>query len=103
MSPGPAQGLERNCRWKRTSGMSAAAKSASTIFVMRLGSNLILTRILAPDAFGVMALVSVVLTFCAGLMAVAFWTLRGDFDLGWWIPNLYLVVWPLWAVRRLIR
>jgi hypothetical protein len=46
---------------------------------------------------------SVALTFCAGLMAVTFWAIRGDFDLVWWLPNLYLVVWPWFAVAQLIR
>ncbi|MEU4544812.1 DUF5360 family protein [Nonomuraea dietziae] len=34
-------------------------------------------------------LVSLVLTMASGLMAIAFWTFRGDFSLAWWIPNLY--------------
>src|SRR5262245_9041975 len=44
------------------------------------------------------ALISLSLTFCAGLMAIAFWSLRSDFELAWWLPNLYLVAWPLCAV-----
>ncbi|MET9336431.1 DUF5360 family protein [Nonomuraea sp. NPDC003804] len=46
-------------------------------------------------------LVSLVLTMASGLMAVAFWTLRGDFSPAWWIPNLYLLLFPLPAVIRL--
>ena len=46
-------------RAMRGSAFTAAAYALTQ--VMRLGSNLILTRLLAPDAFGVMALVSVVL------------------------------------------
>ena len=42
-------------------GSAFTAGSYALTQVMRLGSNLILTRLLAPDAFGVMALVSVVL------------------------------------------
>lgn len=49
-----------------------------------------------------LALVSVVLTFCAGAMAVSFWALRRDFDPAWWAPNIYLVVWSAIAVRALI-
>jgi len=41
------------------------------------------------------ALISLVLTSCSGLQAIAFWTLRSDFDLSWWIPNLYLLIYPL--------
>ncbi|MFF4419016.1 DUF5360 family protein [Streptosporangium sp. NPDC001559] len=48
-------------------------------------------------------LVSLVLTSASGLMAVAFWTLRGDFSLAWWIPNLYLLLFPLPAIVRLVR
>lgn len=48
------------------------------------------------------ALVSLTLTFCAGFMALAFWSLRRDFDLGWWLPNIYLAAWPLCLGRQLI-
>ncbi|GGT47194.1 DUF5360 family protein [Nonomuraea spiralis] len=46
-------------------------------------------------------LVSLVLTAASGLMAIAFWTLRGDFALAWWIPNLYLLLFPLPAIAGL--
>lgn len=49
------------------------------------------------------ALVSLVLTACAGLMAIAFWTLRRDFDATWWLPNLYLLLWPLGYLPALLR
>ena len=32
--------------------------------------------------------------FCSGLQALAFWTIRLDFDMSWWIPNIYLLVYP---------
>lgn len=48
------------------------------------------------------ALLSLALAFCAGLMAVSFWALRGDFDWSWWLPNLALMAVPLWWVPRLI-
>ncbi|MFI6790453.1 DUF5360 family protein [Nonomuraea sp. NPDC050383] len=47
-------------------------------------------------------LVSLVLTMASGLMAIAFWTLRGDFSLAWWIPNLYLMLFPLPAIVALV-
>jgi Family of unknown function (DUF5360) len=47
------------------------------------------------------ALASLVFTLCAGLMALAFWTLRSDFDATWWLPNLFLLIWPLWFVKSL--
>lgn len=53
------------------------------------------------------ALVSLALTVVAGLMAVSYWTLLGEVDLAWFVPNLALVVWPLpylaWLVRDISR
>lgn len=50
-----------------------------------------------------LATASVALTFCAGLMALAFWTLRSDYDLWWWLPNAYLMSWPIFAFYGLLR
>lgn len=50
-----------------------------------------------------LAIASLVLTSCAGGMAIAFWTLRGDFDPSWWIPNLLLWLLPWWWLPNLIR
>ena len=47
------------------------------------------------------ALISLAFTLCAGLMAVAFWALRADFELAWWLPNLFLAVWPLFFLKSL--
>jgi hypothetical protein len=41
-----------------------------------------------------LALLSLALTSCSGLQAVAFWALRGDFDPIWWVPNLFLLLYP---------
>lgn len=49
------------------------------------------------------ALVSSALTFCAGMMAIAFWTLQRDFNPAWWLPNLYLMLWPILTLRSLTR
>ena len=51
---------------------------------------------------GPMTVVSLTLTSCSGLMAVAFWTLRADFDLAWWLPNLFLLLYPLPFLGRLL-
>ena len=49
-----------------------------------------------------LALISLSLTFCAGLMAIAFWAIIGFFDLSWWLPNVLLMVIPaFWMVRLL--
>ncbi|QRG66442.1 DUF5360 family protein [Brevibacillus choshinensis] len=49
------------------------------------------------------ALVSLVLTFCSGLQAIAFWAIRMDFDPSWWLPNLFLMLYPLLFIPRLLR
>jgi len=51
----------------------------------------------------VMAAVSLTLTFCAGLMAIAYWLIVQDFDPSWWIPNLFLMLWPLPFLYNLLR
>jgi hypothetical protein len=48
-----------------------------------------------------MALISLVLTFCSGLQAIAFWIMRADFDLSWWIPNLFLMIYPIFFIIRI--
>lgn len=48
------------------------------------------------------AIVSLTLTICAGGMAISFWSLQGSFDLGWWLPNLVLLLAPLAWLPRLV-
>lgn len=50
-----------------------------------------------------LAIVSLSLTFCAGLMAISFWAIRGDFDPAWWSVNLALMIWPLFYLPGLIK
>lgn len=49
------------------------------------------------------ALVSLILTMCAGLMALTFWTFRLDFDVWWWVPNIFLLTWPMFFMKTLLR
>ncbi|AZK47913.1 DUF5360 family protein [Paenibacillus lentus] len=49
------------------------------------------------------ALISLVLTFCSGLMAISYWSLRLEFDLTWWIPNLALMLYPLFFIPRFLK
>ena len=46
-------------------------------------------------------IVALALTFWAGLQAISFWAIRGDFELGWWLPNLFLL-YPLWFLPALL-
>lgn len=50
-----------------------------------------------------LALVSLTLTLCSGLQAVAFWTLRRDFDPMWWVPNLFLLLYPVFFLPAVMR
>jgi hypothetical protein len=54
-------------------------------------------------AFKGLAIVSLVLTSCAGLMAVSYWAVARDFDPAWWGPNLFLLVWPWLFLPGLVR
>lgn len=72
---------------------------------------------LAASAFGLLAvraeragapwrgtaIVSLVLTSCAGLMAISFWAVAGDFEPSWWGPNLFLLIWPWFFLPGVIR
>lgn len=48
-----------------------------------------------------LAAFSLALTFCAGFMALSYWTVRLDFDPMWWAANLFLCAWPLYFLPRL--
>lgn len=50
-----------------------------------------------------LALVSLALTSASGLNAIAFWALRHDFDIAWWLPNLVLLLGPLPLGYRIWR
>lgn len=50
-----------------------------------------------------LALISLILTMVAGGMAVAYWSLLGEFDPAWFLPNLALLLWPMLFLPGLIR
>jgi Family of unknown function (DUF5360) len=50
-----------------------------------------------------LAIISLTLTSASGLMAIAFWALRGDFEVAWWLPNLFLLTYPAFFVPGLLR
>jgi hypothetical protein len=49
------------------------------------------------------ALISLLLTSVSGLQAISYWTLSGEMDLTWWIPNLFLLIYPLFFIPKLVR
>jgi hypothetical protein len=50
-----------------------------------------------------LALLSLTFTMAAGGMAVSYWTILGEFDPAWNLPNLLLVIWPLFFLPGLIK
>lgn len=48
-------------------------------------------------------IVSLSLTSAAGLMALNFYVIRGEYSLMWWIPNLWLFLFPVVALAGIIR
>ncbi len=73
------------------------------LFISGTGlSSLWLWRI-KHNSWRPLALISLVLTFCSGLQAISFWVLRSDFDISWWIPNLFLLIYPLFFIPGFVR
>lgn len=46
--------------------------------------------------------VGLMLTFCAGFMAISFWSFYRDFDLLWWGPNALLMIIPALALGSMV-
>lgn len=55
---------------------------------------------LSPGKQVMLSTVSLSLMFCSGLMAIAFWTLQGSFDLFWWGVNIWLIALSLTVLAR---
>lgn len=49
------------------------------------------------------AFLSLVLTSVSGLQAIAYWTLAGEFDISWWLPNLFLLMYPFFFLPKIFR
>ena len=48
-----------------------------------------------------LTIISLVLTMTAGGMAVTYWAILGEFDPSWFLPNLALLVWPMFFLPGL--
>jgi Family of unknown function (DUF5360) len=51
----------------------------------------------------VSALISLILTSVSGLQAISYWVLAHDYDPTWWIPNLFLLIYPVFFIPKLVR
>jgi hypothetical protein len=49
------------------------------------------------------AFISLVLTSASGTMAIGYWIINREFELGWWLPNLFLIIYPLFFIPRFMR
>jgi hypothetical protein len=49
-----------------------------------------------------LALISLIVTIAAGLMAVSYWTLLREFEPSWFLANAALIAWPLAFLPGLI-
>lgn len=99
--PAPEAGPEPSLGARAVSGSFWTAVRFAGEYGLRLGSNLILTRILVPEAFGLMALVSVLMTGLAmfsdvGITAIVVQNKRGD------EPAFLDTVWTLQVLRGAI-
>ena len=50
-----------------------------------------------------LALLSLAFTMVAGGMAISYWAILREFDPTWFLPNLALVIWPLFFLPGLVR
>jgi hypothetical protein len=55
-----------------------------------------------PEA-SVLLPVSLTLTSTAGGMALAFWAISGDLEWSWWLPNAFLLLFPIPLLIHLAR
>ncbi|NAZ37822.1 oligosaccharide flippase family protein [Rubellimicrobium sp. CFH 75288] len=99
MSAAPAATASLGARALRSSAITGAGFVAAQ--ALRLGSNLLLTRLLFPEAFGLMALVAVVLTGLAmlsdiGLGPAVMGSRRGD------DPDFLDTAWTVQALRGVL-
>lgn len=83
--------------WNYSFVMLDVLASATGLTALRLG------RCGAVGGARPLMLVSLALTSTAGLQAVAFWALRGDFSPAWWLPNLFLLLFPVPGIVHLVR
>jgi len=50
-----------------------------------------------------LTIISLALTSVSGLQAIAFWLFAQDFSLTWWLPNLFLLLYPLLFLPKLVQ
>jgi hypothetical protein len=51
----------------------------------------------------IFALISLILTSVSGLQAISYWILASDYDPTWWLPNLFLLLYPFFFFSKIIK
>lgn len=68
------------------------------IFVSITGLYSIYLRSKGVSHWMFFALVSLILTSVSGLQAIAYWSFAGEFDITWWLPNIFLLLYPIYFI-----
>jgi len=55
------------------------------------------------ERWSMYALVSLVLTSASGLQAISYWVLAEDYNMSWWIPNLFLLIYPFFFLPNFLK
>lgn len=50
-----------------------------------------------------LVIISLTLTSVSGLQAIAFWVIAQDYNMSWWISNLFLLLYPLFFIPKLVK
>ncbi|MER6613146.1 DUF5360 family protein [Streptomyces xantholiticus] len=81
--------------------VTASAAGLAAPYLLRCGGTGGFARHRA--SWGPLMLVSLALTSTAGLQAVVLWALRGDWSVTWWVPERFLLLFPVPSVVLLMR
>ena len=73
------------------------------IFVSATGFYCLFLYRKANPKWKIFALISLILTSISGLQAISYWILAKEFDLTWWLPNLFLLIYPLFFIPKMIN
>lgn len=55
------------------------------------------------ERWSLYALISLVLTSASGLQAISYWVLAEDYNISWWIPNLFLLIYPFFFLPNFLK
>ncbi|ATW47714.1 DUF5360 family protein [Streptomyces peucetius] len=81
--------------------VTASAAGLAAPYLLRCGGTGRFARHRA--SWGPLMLVPLALTSTAGLQAVVLWALHGDWSVTWWVPERFLLLFPVPSVVLLMR